>query len=72
MVLDEAPSRCENTPGEEEESGVRVTPQPGLSPTPVHQEERTEEQRLKFLVRAYSSASHLFMTLSCNHVTSGV
>ncbi|XP_027129194.1 peripheral-type benzodiazepine receptor-associated protein 1 isoform X2 [Larimichthys crocea] len=49
VVLDEAPSRCEKTPGEEEESGLRVTPQPGLSPTPSHQEEHTEEQRLQFL-----------------------
>lgn len=55
MVLDEAPSRCEKTPGEEEESGVRVTPQTGLSPTPIHQEERTEEQQIKFLVRVCSS-----------------
>lgn len=51
MGLDEAPSRCEKTPGEEEESGLRVTPQPGLSPTPSHQEVHTEEQRLQFLVR---------------------
>ncbi|KAI3373066.1 hypothetical protein L3Q82_006414 [Scortum barcoo] len=49
VVLDEAPSRCEKTPGEEEESGLRVTPQPGLSPTPSHQEEHTEEQHLQFL-----------------------
>ncbi|XP_038564376.1 RIMS-binding protein 2 isoform X6 [Micropterus salmoides] len=49
VVLDEAPSRCEKTPGEEEESWLRVTPQPGLSPSPSHQEERTEEQRLQFL-----------------------
>ncbi|XP_041807847.1 RIMS-binding protein 2 [Chelmon rostratus] len=49
VVLDEAPSRCEKTPGEEEESGLQVTPQPGLSPTPSHQEEHTEEQRLQFL-----------------------
>ncbi|XP_041656722.1 peripheral-type benzodiazepine receptor-associated protein 1 isoform X3 [Cheilinus undulatus] len=49
VVLDEAPSRCEKTPGEEEESGQQVTPQPGLSPTPSHQEEHTEEQRLQFL-----------------------
>ncbi|XP_044078562.1 peripheral-type benzodiazepine receptor-associated protein 1-like isoform X12 [Siniperca chuatsi] len=49
VVLDEAPSRCKKTPGEEEESGLRVTPQPGLSPTPSHQEEHTEEQRLQFL-----------------------
>ncbi|XP_036975364.1 peripheral-type benzodiazepine receptor-associated protein 1 isoform X5 [Acanthopagrus latus] len=49
VVLDEAPSRCEKTPGAEEESGLRVTPHPGLSPTPSHQEEHTEEQRLQFL-----------------------
>ncbi|KAM4619784.1 peripheral-type benzodiazepine receptor-associated protein 1 [Polymixia lowei] len=49
VALNEAPSRCEETPGEEEESGPRVTPPPGPSPTPSHQEERTEEQRLQFL-----------------------
>ncbi|KAM3601793.1 uncharacterized protein V6R79_019027 [Siganus canaliculatus] len=49
VVLDEAPSRCEKTPEEEEESGPRVTPQPGLSPPPSHQEERTEEHHLQFL-----------------------
>ncbi|CAJ1064428.1 peripheral-type benzodiazepine receptor-associated protein 1 isoform X4 [Xyrichtys novacula] len=49
VVLDEAPSRREKTPGEEEESGLQVTPQPGLSPTPSHQEEHSEEQRLQFL-----------------------
>ncbi|KAI4813839.1 hypothetical protein KUCAC02_003061, partial [Chaenocephalus aceratus] len=49
VVLDEAPSRCEKTPGEEEESGLRVTLQTGLSPTPSHQEEHTEEQHLQFL-----------------------
>ncbi|XP_059207261.1 peripheral-type benzodiazepine receptor-associated protein 1 [Centropristis striata] len=49
VVLDEAPSRCEKTPGEEEESGLRVTPQSGLSPTPSRQEEHTEEQHLQFL-----------------------
>ncbi|XP_031166552.2 peripheral-type benzodiazepine receptor-associated protein 1 isoform X17 [Sander lucioperca] len=49
VVLDEAPSRCEKTPGEEEESGLQVTPQPGLSPTPSHKEEHTEEQHLQFL-----------------------
>ncbi|XP_040006424.1 peripheral-type benzodiazepine receptor-associated protein 1-like [Xiphias gladius] len=49
VALDEAPSRCEKTPGEEEESGLRVTPPPGLSPTPSHQEEHTDEQRLQFL-----------------------
>lgn len=55
MALDEAPSRCEKTPGEEEESGLRVTPPPGLSPTPSHQEEHTDEQRLQFLVRVSST-----------------
>ncbi|XP_029956391.1 peripheral-type benzodiazepine receptor-associated protein 1 [Salarias fasciatus] len=50
VALDEAPSRCEKTPGEEEEeSGLRVTPQLGLRPTPSYQEARTEEQRLHFL-----------------------
>ncbi|KAK9536168.1 hypothetical protein VZT92_005976 [Zoarces viviparus] len=49
VVLDEAPSRCEKTPGEEEESGLRLTPQPGLSPSPSRQEEHTEEQHLQFL-----------------------
>ncbi|XP_031712750.1 peripheral-type benzodiazepine receptor-associated protein 1 isoform X10 [Anarrhichthys ocellatus] len=49
LVLDEAPSRCEKTPGEEEESGLRLTPQPGLSPSPSRQEEHTEEQHLQFL-----------------------
>uniref|UniRef100_H3CT08 RIMS-binding protein 2 n=1 Tax=Tetraodon nigroviridis TaxID=99883 RepID=H3CT08_TETNG len=51
----EAPSRCEKTPGEEEESGVQVTPHPGLSPLPVQQERHTEEQRLKSLERELSS-----------------
>lgn len=55
MGLDEAPSRCEKTPGEEEESGLRVTPPPGLSPTPSHQEVNTEEQRIQFLVRTCST-----------------
>lgn len=50
MALDEAPARCEKTPGEEEESGLQVTPPPGLSPTPSHQEDHTEEQHLQFLV----------------------
>ncbi|XP_068455823.1 peripheral-type benzodiazepine receptor-associated protein 1 isoform X2 [Clinocottus analis] len=49
VVLDEAPSRCEKTPGEEEESWLRVTPQPGLSPPPSRQQEHTEEQHLQFL-----------------------
>ncbi|XP_035480811.2 RIMS-binding protein 2 isoform X3 [Scophthalmus maximus] len=48
VALDEAPSRCEKTPAEEE-SWLQVTPPPGLSPTPSHQEEHTEEQRLQFL-----------------------
>lgn len=51
VVLDEGPSRCEKTPGEEEEAGQRVTPLPGLSPTPSYQEDHTEEQHLQFLVR---------------------
>lgn len=51
-MLDDAPSRCEKTPGEEEEeSGVQVTPHPGLSPLPVQQEQHREEERLKSLVR---------------------
>ncbi|KAG7516750.1 peripheral-type benzodiazepine receptor-associated 1 isoform X1 [Solea senegalensis] len=49
VALDEAPSRCEKTPSEEEESGLRVTPPPGLSPTPSHPEEHIKEQRLEFL-----------------------
>ncbi|XP_047462963.1 peripheral-type benzodiazepine receptor-associated protein 1 isoform X4 [Mugil cephalus] len=49
VALDEAPSRCKKTPGEEEESGLPVTPPPGLSPTPSHQEENTEEHHLQFL-----------------------
>ncbi|KAM9728069.1 peripheral-type benzodiazepine receptor-associated protein 1 isoform 2-T2 [Menidia menidia] len=49
VALDEAPSRCEKTPAEEEESWLRVTPPPGLSPTTSHQEEHTEEQRLQSL-----------------------
>ncbi|XP_069366171.1 peripheral-type benzodiazepine receptor-associated protein 1 isoform X4 [Paralichthys olivaceus] len=49
VALDEAPSRCEKTPGEEEELGPRVTPTPGLCPTPSGQEDHTEEQRLQFL-----------------------
>ncbi|XP_053702738.1 RIMS-binding protein 2 isoform X21 [Synchiropus splendidus] len=50
VTLDEAPSRCEKTPGEEEEeSGLRVTPPTGLSPTPSRQEDRLQEQQLKFL-----------------------
>lgn len=56
VALDEAPSRCERTPGEEEESGLRVTPPTGLSPPPSHQEENTEDQRLQFLVREEDSS----------------
>nr|XP_057943748.1 peripheral-type benzodiazepine receptor-associated protein 1 isoform X12 [Doryrhamphus excisus] len=47
--LDEYPSRCEKTPGEEEESGLPVTPQSGLSPTPSQQEEGSEEKHLHYL-----------------------
>ncbi|XP_029546180.1 peripheral-type benzodiazepine receptor-associated protein 1 isoform X1 [Salmo trutta] len=59
VALDEAPSRCEETPREEEESGPRVTPPPlGLCPTPTpslsHQEEHTEEQRLQLLEQELS------------------
>ncbi|XP_029375105.1 peripheral-type benzodiazepine receptor-associated protein 1 isoform X2 [Echeneis naucrates] len=49
VALNEAPSRCEKTPGEEEESGHQVKPSLGLSPTPSYQEDHTEEQRLQFL-----------------------
>ncbi|XP_012776262.2 peripheral-type benzodiazepine receptor-associated protein 1 isoform X16 [Maylandia zebra] len=48
VVLDEAPSRSERAPGEEE-SGLRVTPILGLSPPPSHKEENTEKQHLQFL-----------------------
>ncbi|XP_039870533.1 peripheral-type benzodiazepine receptor-associated protein 1 isoform X2 [Simochromis diagramma] len=48
VVLDEAPSRSERAPGEEE-SGLRVTPVLGLSPPPSRKEENTEKQRLQFL-----------------------
>ncbi|XP_061596107.1 peripheral-type benzodiazepine receptor-associated protein 1-like isoform X2 [Cololabis saira] len=54
VALDEAPSRCEKTPSEEEESWLRVTPPPGLSPTSSHQEEPTQEQRIQFLERELS------------------
>ncbi|TWW74437.1 Peripheral-type benzodiazepine receptor-associated protein 1 [Takifugu flavidus] len=47
VVLDEAPSKCEKTPGEEEESREQVTPHPGLSPVPFPQEQQREEQHLK-------------------------
>ncbi|XP_067350296.1 peripheral-type benzodiazepine receptor-associated protein 1-like isoform X4 [Channa argus] len=49
VALDEAPTRYKRTPREEEESGLQVTPPPGFSPTPSHQEEHTEEQHLQFL-----------------------
>ncbi|KAM3868936.1 peripheral-type benzodiazepine receptor-associated protein 1 [Diretmus argenteus] len=57
VALDEAPSRREETPGEEEESGSRVTPPPGPrptpppgpSPTPSHQEDHAKEEHLHFL-----------------------
>lgn len=55
VALNEAPSRCAKTPEEAEESGLRVTPQTGLSPPPSRQEEHTEEQHLQFLVRACST-----------------
>nr|XP_040036265.1 peripheral-type benzodiazepine receptor-associated protein 1 isoform X5 [Gasterosteus aculeatus aculeatus] len=49
VALNEAPSRCAKTPEEAEESGLRVTPQTGLSPPPSRQEEHTEEQHLQLL-----------------------
>nr|XP_020480211.1 peripheral-type benzodiazepine receptor-associated protein 1 isoform X8 [Monopterus albus] len=49
VALYEAPSRCERTPGDEEESGPQVTPLPGLNPPPCPQEDHTTEQCLKFL-----------------------
>ncbi|RVE63512.1 hypothetical protein OJAV_G00136990 [Oryzias javanicus] len=49
--LDEAPSRCAKTPTEEGESWLRVTPPSGLSPSPSHQEDPPEEQRIQFLER---------------------
>lgn len=51
VVLDEAPSKCEKTPGEEEESGEQVTLHPGPSPIPFPQEQQREEQHLKSVVR---------------------
>ncbi|XP_037125315.1 peripheral-type benzodiazepine receptor-associated protein 1-like isoform X15 [Syngnathus acus] len=50
VPLDESPSRCEKTPGEEEEeSGLPVTPpHPGLSPTPP-QEEKNSQKHLHYL-----------------------
>lgn len=52
VALDEASSRCEKTPAAEEESWLRVTLPPGLSPIPSLQEGPTKEQHLQFLVRA--------------------
>uniref|UniRef100_A0A1A7XJQ2 Peripheral-type benzodiazepine receptor-associated protein 1 n=1 Tax=Iconisemion striatum TaxID=60296 RepID=A0A1A7XJQ2_9TELE len=52
--LDEGSSRCEKTPTEEEQSWLRVTPPPGLSPNPSIQEGPTEEQHLQFLERELS------------------
>ncbi|XP_036071231.1 peripheral-type benzodiazepine receptor-associated protein 1 isoform X4 [Oryzias melastigma] len=53
--LDEAPSRCTKTPTEEGESWLRVTPPSGLSPSPSHQEDPPEEQRIQFLERELNS-----------------
>ncbi|XP_051903669.1 peripheral-type benzodiazepine receptor-associated protein 1 isoform X3 [Hippocampus zosterae] len=47
--LDESPSTCEKTPGEEEELGLPVTPLSGLSPTLPHQEKNSEERHLHYL-----------------------
>ncbi|XP_056911489.1 peripheral-type benzodiazepine receptor-associated protein 1 isoform X7 [Takifugu flavidus] len=55
VVLDEAPSKCEKTPGEEEESREQVTPHPGLSPVPFPQEQQREEQHLKSVESELSS-----------------
>uniref|UniRef100_A0A1A8G2S3 Peripheral-type benzodiazepine receptor-associated protein 1 n=1 Tax=Nothobranchius korthausae TaxID=1143690 RepID=A0A1A8G2S3_9TELE len=52
--LDEGPSGCEKTCSEKEQSWLQVTPPPGLSPTPSHQEGPTDEQRLLFLERELS------------------
>ncbi|XP_061607124.1 peripheral-type benzodiazepine receptor-associated protein 1 isoform X18 [Phyllopteryx taeniolatus] len=49
VPLDESPSRCEKTPAKEEESGLPVTPHPGLSPTPSHQEKNSEDKHLHYL-----------------------
>lgn len=57
VVLDEAPSRSERAPGEEE-SGLRVTPILGLSPPPSHKEENTEKQHLQFLVSEEDCSFH--------------
>ena len=50
-MLDEAPSRCEKTPGEEEESGVQVTRHAGPRPSPGQREQPREDHCLKSLVR---------------------
>ncbi|XP_029704638.1 peripheral-type benzodiazepine receptor-associated protein 1-like isoform X14 [Takifugu rubripes] len=55
VVLDEAPSKCEKTPGEEEESREQVTPHPGLSPVPFPQEQQREEHHLKSVESELSS-----------------
>uniref|UniRef100_A0A1A8QB05 Peripheral-type benzodiazepine receptor-associated protein 1 n=1 Tax=Nothobranchius rachovii TaxID=451742 RepID=A0A1A8QB05_9TELE len=52
--LDEGLSGCEKTCSEKEQSWLQVTPPPGLSPIPSHQEGSTEEQRLLFLERELS------------------
>ncbi|XP_077403207.1 peripheral-type benzodiazepine receptor-associated protein 1 isoform X17 [Vanacampus margaritifer] len=49
VPLDESPSRCEKTPGGEEDSGLPVTPHPGLRPTPPHQERNSKEKHLHYL-----------------------
>ncbi|CAB1316870.1 unnamed protein product, partial [Coregonus sp. 'balchen'] len=60
VALNEAPARCEETPRDEEESGPRVIPTlPGLcpapTPSPSHQKEHTEDQRLQLLERELSN-----------------
>ncbi|KAF7206612.1 RIMS-binding protein 2 isoform X7 [Nothobranchius furzeri] len=52
--LDEGLSGCEKTCSEKEQSWLQVTPPPGLSPIPSHQEGSAEEQRLLFLERELS------------------
>ncbi|XP_077360966.1 peripheral-type benzodiazepine receptor-associated protein 1 isoform X2 [Festucalex cinctus] len=51
VPLDESPSRYEKTPGGEEDSGLPLTPHPGLSPTPPHQENNSKEKHLHYLER---------------------
>lgn len=66
MVLDEAPSWCEKTPGVEEESGEQVTSHPGL--LLFQQEQHREEQHLKSVVRTCTNN----ILCVCQHViTSG-